>query len=364
MNKFPPDPEKFVSVVEQYDYDIEDLYYEAVEQFQREILQHRTYDPAKIEEVVWNTFLKQWGEMQRNVPEVSDLTAGLRYTIPQCEKVGLLNCKLREAKLNDAETQKIIKKIYEKFNSDDVFKIGPTGASKLLHLVNPDLFMMWESDIRGWLEDVAWFKKQGSWDAEMYLQFLQQMQKWAKSLHQKPRVKKLIDKQKKPLAKLLDQYNLQMAKNKESMPRDGDLEGGIEKLARKTLDTLLLTQTIISNITPKYQSVAWDLLSEVKLRCDNIFFDFPSEDAWKRGNRWLTVKVRNPVGRKEKLFHISARKIYPLEIGDVYDSRDDSKTSYKIGKNCQTCYLYEDVKEKILEKIERAYGDLTKDESS
>ncbi|NIQ05960.1 MAG: hypothetical protein GWO20_09625 [Candidatus Korarchaeota archaeon] len=60
------------------------------------------------------------------------------------------------------------------------------------------------------------------------------------------------------------------------------------------------------------------------------------------------------------LFYISARKEYPRDIGEVYDPTDGSETQYKIGKDCKDCQPYKDVKEEILEKVERAYKDLAK----
>lgn len=82
-----PDPATFVNGVEQYGYSIEILYCEAVERFRWKILQLRSFTPEKIEEIVWETFLKQWGKMQRNVPKTGELTTVLYSpSEKECEK--------------------------------------------------------------------------------------------------------------------------------------------------------------------------------------------------------------------------------------------------------------------------------------
>ena len=51
-------------------------------------------------------------------------------------------------------------------------RVGPTATSKVLHLVNPDLFLIWDSKIR---------KTYGFKDSGVeYVRFLASMQKWSK----------------------------------------------------------------------------------------------------------------------------------------------------------------------------------------
>lgn len=75
--------------------------------------------------------------------------------------------------LEDARLGEDIKSIFLEFSSKR--SIGFTGASKVLHLLNPHLFMMWDASIRK-----AYHKlhkrchKEG--DEECYLEFLKQSQ--------------------------------------------------------------------------------------------------------------------------------------------------------------------------------------------
>jgi len=116
---------------------------------------------------------------------------------------------LKEKSLDDVnfdETENLIGKIYSKLLSI----LGPTGASKALHLMNKNLFMMWDDRIRKGY-------KTGT-DERSYIIFMKEMQSIANevidSICRKfncprdsaiERLLKLINQ--KTLPKLIDEYN-------------------------------------------------------------------------------------------------------------------------------------------------------------
>lgn len=82
-------------------------------------------------------------------------------------------------------------------------RVGPTATSKTLHLTCPNLFVMWDTKIRSQIEVDD--KKLTS-DGIGYFKFLSKM----KALAQKENktIKKLQNKYKKSVTKILDQYNI------------------------------------------------------------------------------------------------------------------------------------------------------------
>jgi len=105
--------------------------------------------------------------------------------------------------------------------------IGPTAISKILHLFNPEIFVMWDKNIR---------EKYGAKEeAKGYLDFLKSMQAEVKKvLEEKAKEKecnikevieeicrelpskKLGQKYRKTLAKLIDEYNWWLANHEDS----------------------------------------------------------------------------------------------------------------------------------------------------
>jgi len=87
--------------------------------------------------------------------------------------------RLENLHLNDDELKETIKRIFLEFSSKR--SIGFTGASKILHVLNPFVFMMWDNNIRS-----AYHKlhtdnhKLGS--PECYLEFLRQSQEIIKTI--------------------------------------------------------------------------------------------------------------------------------------------------------------------------------------
>lgn len=98
----------------------------------------------------------------------------------------------------DKYDEKIIKDIYKEFKS----VVGQTGASKALSLINPKLFVMWDTRIRGRLKKFLIKGIDNGKKPEHYLKFLKGINLIIKRY-------KLEDKvnQSSPIAKKIDEYN-------------------------------------------------------------------------------------------------------------------------------------------------------------
>lgn len=86
------------------------------------------------------------------------------------------------------EKEKKIIRLFNKF----VKKLGPTGASKVLHILKPGLFVMWDSKIRT--------NYKNSEPGKYYLKFMKKERNKIKDF-------KKFKKYKEKLPKLLDEYN-------------------------------------------------------------------------------------------------------------------------------------------------------------
>jgi hypothetical protein len=76
-------------------------------------------------------------------------------------------------------------------------RVGPTAAAKTLHLVVPDLFMIWDRKIRlnyGFREN-----------GKEYLRFMLEMQNWLAKLN--TTIQRLGAKYEKSSTKIIDEYN-------------------------------------------------------------------------------------------------------------------------------------------------------------
>ena len=120
----------------------------------------------------------------------------------------------------------IIREMYSELK--DVYGIGVTSASKILHGINPELFMMWDRFIR----PGYWYPKYNANDMN-YLNFMKDCQKilgrvvdgysQRHNCDIEVAVKKICEQAypelevKKPLAKLLDEYNWMKYRNKKDL---------------------------------------------------------------------------------------------------------------------------------------------------
>lgn len=161
-------------------------------------------------------FLIQWGMMGRVVgreglewAKVGETLRSLEEEFELLRGQKLLTMKFQDTKISDA-----IRRVYRKL--DPIDYIGsPTAISKILHLLNPEVFVMWDNDIRK-----AYKKKNRRVreTPEGYLEFLNEMQKELEDAlnDYRKETKKELDEiereiraryRNKTLAKIVDEYN-------------------------------------------------------------------------------------------------------------------------------------------------------------
>jgi len=132
---------------------------------------------AKVIIITWNAvrFQRLPKEVRDNLE--NDILEAYMKTKLELEK--LKGEILENLNLNDGELKETIKRIFLEFSSKKSIEF--TGASKILHMLNPFVFMMWDNNIRS-----AYHKlhtgnhKSGS--PECYLEFLKQSQEIIKTI--------------------------------------------------------------------------------------------------------------------------------------------------------------------------------------
>ncbi len=77
--------------------------------------------------------------------------------------------RLERLNLNDAQLKEDIKSVFLEFSSKKSIEF--TGASKILHISNPHVFMMWDASIRDAYHKLH-SKNHELGDGECYLEFL------------------------------------------------------------------------------------------------------------------------------------------------------------------------------------------------
>lgn len=171
--------------------------------FYHKIISELTFDVSpKIAYSFLIRFLELWGVRKaatRISPvELSQKISDLKPLLVE------MNMSILNINLEDREVSNKIAMIFGEICR--VKNIGPTSASKILHLLRPNLFVMWDADIA---------KKFGvSMSPVGYLKFLERCQAMLKAILEGYRRKGisdpesyLLNKFRKPLTKLLDEYN-------------------------------------------------------------------------------------------------------------------------------------------------------------
>lgn len=124
--------------------------------------------------------------------------ASSEFPLNEFRRVAEEDCKLLFQKLDglrfeDVNFDDIRSEIIQLYDILSEFRgIKYVGASKIMHLKNPQLFVMWDTNIRQFYR--IWDTK-----AENYLKFLKKMQEISNHI-------KWTDK-RKTLAKVIDEYN-------------------------------------------------------------------------------------------------------------------------------------------------------------
>jgi hypothetical protein len=151
-------------------------------------------------ESILNPFFLRWGKMSRvlgfvGVKQIGKILKEMNDDLSDFRYYSLEK---------DLERSSKVETIYDRimnsqFKSDlgEIKRICPTAASKALHLVAPDFFMMWDDPIR---------KYNGFNDSgEEYQRFLVNMKHWIECIN--PIVTDLSQKLGKAKTKIIDEYN-------------------------------------------------------------------------------------------------------------------------------------------------------------
>lgn len=143
------------------------LYLEAIKKL-RKVRENPQELDENVASRIIRPFLACWGRMGRNVEredfDWSKLVEEIKKQKENLDRLGketLLSIRFKEV-------ADIVKGIYDGIK---VKHLGPTGISKILHLLNPELFVMWDDDIRKKISNRPF-----SGSSKGYLKFLKWIQ--------------------------------------------------------------------------------------------------------------------------------------------------------------------------------------------
>ena len=157
-------------------------------------------------------FLASWGRMGRNV-EREDFNWSKLVEAIKNQKQNL--DRLNEERLLSVRFEKVANNVKEIYDGLKVKHLGPTGISKILHLLNPELFVMWDEDIRRKISNRPF-----SGSSKGYLEFLKWIQSELIEATKGMNVEEIRNRadgeyiDKKTLAKLADEYCWRTARTK------------------------------------------------------------------------------------------------------------------------------------------------------
>jgi len=197
-----PIPEEFSSLVDSYESrykDLDSIYVTALQDFGNRKLSNLDYSDV---ESILRPYLLKWGKMGRVLG-----LKGCKRIGDKLREMDLQLAKLRQEALSTVDLNRMSSEfvdIYDeimntkwKSEKDKIKRVGPTAASKALHLVAPNLFMIWDRKIR----DKYMFGENGA----EYVRFLVNMQTWLKKL--KSPIDALQRRYGKSRIKIIDEYN-------------------------------------------------------------------------------------------------------------------------------------------------------------
>lgn len=210
--------EELKNYIKEYErYGIGDaIYLELVKVLYNEGIQKDTakFNEQNVNEVI--LFLATWGRMGRNVERKDFDRERLIKVIGELrgEFDSLSGEEILSLNFSNEEGRNCIKKIY--LDIKRIPHIGATGTSKIMHLLNPNLFIMWDEDIRKKITPQKVFND----SPEGYIEFLSRMQGELKEALKFRNVETLRDEIRrevrseigreyvngKTLAKLVDEY--------------------------------------------------------------------------------------------------------------------------------------------------------------
>lgn len=177
MTKFimVPVPEEFSSLVDLYEAkykDLDSIYVTAIQRFENKKLSNSNYSYV---ESILRPYLLKWGKMGRVLG-----LKGCKRIGDKLREMDLQLTKLRQEALLKVDMDRMSSEfvnIYDgimntqwKSEKGKTKRVGPTVASKTLHLIAPNLFIIWDRAIR----NHYMFKENGA----EYVRFLDNMQTW------------------------------------------------------------------------------------------------------------------------------------------------------------------------------------------
>jgi len=149
-------------------------------------------------------FLLTWGRMGRvlgheGVKAICKKLVALREKIEPVRRKNILSEDINSLRNLIIELYDDIRKTPFLSKKGKQKEVGPTAASKVLHLACPDLFVMWDTAIR----NKGYGKYDG--DGKDYFEFLCEMKSMAKALEST--IGDLQQRYRERVTRLLDQYN-------------------------------------------------------------------------------------------------------------------------------------------------------------
>jgi len=197
-----PDPEEFTKTIQQHVKryrELDQTYLKAIDNIKKDGLCSLSDDEVCS---ILRPYLLQWGKMGRVLGH-----KGCRRTACKLKEIehkfhAFQNLSL--ATIDIYQKSDEIEKLYNEILNAEwesekgrTKRVGPTATAKVLHLIVPDLFMIWDRKIR---VDYG-FGDSG----KEYVRFLINMQNWIKEL--KPALEKMQKEYGKASTKIIDDYN-------------------------------------------------------------------------------------------------------------------------------------------------------------
>lgn len=133
--------------------------------------------------------------------QLEDMKKTLRSLSHEFKK--LKGYTLKDVPLENEDIKKTILTIYK--DIDSIKQIGPTAASKIMHIINPRLFIMWDEAIRS--DKRGYGYERGT--AVQYIEFMKEMQSKAITLETNWEEKEIEIpiRKRRTLTKLMDEVN-------------------------------------------------------------------------------------------------------------------------------------------------------------
>jgi len=170
----------------------------------------KAYDPILNINNPWNhaeldiiiDFVRRWNNrvpIGRHKQKIKNKLISLKTKFKMFDGIVLEKIKF------DNENVEAIKKIFKVLSEVSLntekkkFTLGSTGPSKLMHGINPKLFVMWDDGICAHYGCAP--------TADGYIHFMQFMQHIAQALLKNPSNRKKLEATGRTLPKLIDEYN-------------------------------------------------------------------------------------------------------------------------------------------------------------